>query len=378
VSTRKTDHRMGALGKKEIMDGSLEGSHSTTRRNFMKGLAAITACTLLPGGQSPAQTQNEQGRLQGYIDVHHHYVSPTYFASLSARTGTNVDRFKGDTVEMHLADMDKAGVTAAMLAQYSGFWLGDVNQARRDARELNEWAIAKMVDPHKNRFGLFASLPMPDVEGTLHEIEYAFDTLKADGVSIITSYDDKWLGDKSFEPVFEELNRRSAVVFTHPLEPACCKNPLKGVGPQTLDYPTDTTRTILSLLTSNTGTKYPNVKFIFSHAGGTLVSIAQRVFGTQVTADSLAKPAEANSKLYQARHFYYDTAGSANPVQLQSLKLLIPPSQLLFGTDYPFGNLGATVSGVQTSGLTGDELRGVFWNNSLNLFAGSTRTRLAL
>jgi len=261
---------------------------------------------------------------------------------------------------MHLADMDKTGVATAMLAQYSGFWFGDVNQARHDARELNEWAVAKMVGPHKSRFGLFASLPMPDVEGTLHEIEYAFDTLKADGVSIITSYDDKWLGDKSFEPVFEELNRRSAVVFTHPLEPACCKNPLKGIGPQTLEYPTDTTRTILSLLTSNTGTKYPNVKFIFSHAGGTLVSIAQRVFGNQVTSESLAKPAEPNSKLYQARHFYYDTAGSANPVQLQSLKLLIPPSQILFGTDYPFRNLGATVSGVQTSGLTGDELRGVF------------------
>jgi len=319
----------------------------TTRRNFIKNLAAMGACTLLPTGELTAQTQNEQGSSQGIIDVHHHYVSPGFVATLTAKNpGTNIDRFKGDTPEMHLAEMDKAGVATAMLAQYSGFWFGDVNQARHDARELNEWAIAKMVDPHRGRFGLFASLTMPDVESTLREIEYAFDTLKADGVSIITSYDDKWLGDKSFEPVFEELNRRNAVVFTHPLEPACCKNPLKGMGAQTLEYPTDTTRTILSLLISNAGTKYPNVKFIFSHAGGTLVSIAQRVFGNQVTADSLAKPAEANSKLYQARHFYYDTAGSANPVQLQSLKLLIPPSQILFGTDYPFGNLGTTVSGV--------------------------------
>lgn len=359
------------------MDANFKDSGSTTRRNFIKGLAVMSACTLVPAGRSPAQTQNGQDRSQGVIDVHHHYVSPSFVASLSANNpGTNIDRFKGDTVEMHLAEMDKAGVRTAMLAQYSGFWFGDVNQARRDARELNEWAVAKMVDPHKGRFGLFASLPMPDVEGTLREIEYAFDTLKADGVSIITSYDDKWLGDKSFEPVFEELNRRSAVVFTHPLEPACCKNPLKGMGPQTLDYPTDTTRTILSLLMSNAGTKYPNVKFIFSHAGGTLVSIAQRVFGNQVSADSLAKPAEANSKLYQARHFYYDTAGSANPVQLQSLKLLIPPSQILFGTDYPFGNLEATVSGVQTSGLTADDLRGVLRNNSLTLLSGYTRARL--
>src|ERR1700722_6414672 len=180
---------MGTSEKWEIMGANGEDSCSTTRRNFIKGLAAMSACTLLPAGQLPAQTQNEPGRSQGVIDVHHHYVSPSYFASLSAKNpGTNIDRFKGDTVEMHLADMDKAGVTAAMLAQYSGFWFGDVNQARRDARELNEWEVAKMVEPHKGRFGLFASLPMPDVEGTLREIEYAFDTLKADGVSIITSY----------------------------------------------------------------------------------------------------------------------------------------------------------------------------------------------
>jgi predicted TIM-barrel fold metal-dependent hydrolase len=353
-------------------------SFLTTRRNFIKGLAAVSACSMLPGGRSLAQTQNEVSRSRGIIDVHHHYASPNYIATLTAKNvGASLDRFKGDTAEMHLGDMDKAGVSAAMLAQYSGFWFGDINQARHAAREINDWAGANFVAPHKARFGLFASLPLPDIEGTLREIEYAFDTLKADGVSIITSYDDKWLGDKSFEPVFEELNRRSAVVFTHPLEPVCCKNPLKGMGPQTLEYPTDTTRTILSLLMSNTGTKYPNVKFIFSHAGGTLVSIAQRVFGSQVTVDGLAKPAETNSKLYQARRFYYDTAGSANPVQIQSLKLLIPASQILFGTDFPFGNLGTTVSGVQTSGLAPDEVRGIFRNNSLNSLPEYTRNRLA-
>src|SRR5207244_354095 len=170
-------------------------------------------------------------------------------------------------------------------------WFGDVQEARTAARELNEYATAKMVGDYKGRFGLFATLPMPDVEGTLREIEYAYDKLKVDGVAFLTSYDNKWLGDKTFDPIFDELNRRNAIIYTHPLEPACCKNPLIGVSAQTLEYPTDTTRIIM--------------------------------------------------------------------------KLLVPASQIVFGTDFPFGNVGATVTGVQTSGLTAAELQGVFRDNAL-------------
>jgi len=221
-----------------------------------------------------------------------------------------------------------------------------------------------MVGDFKGRYGLFATLPMPDVEGTLKEIEYAYDTLKADGVAFLTSYDNKWLGDKTFDPIFDELNRRNAIVYTHPLEAACCKNPLTGVSAQTLEYPTDTTRIIMNLIVSNTATRCPNIKFIFSHAGGTLVSIAQRFLGNQVTADGLSKPVEPNTRLHHVRRFYYDTAGSANPIQIQSLKLLVPASQIVFGTDFPFGNVGAHVTGLQACGLSQAELQGVFHDNA--------------
>jgi predicted TIM-barrel fold metal-dependent hydrolase len=338
-------------------------------------MAAAGAATLLAGVRpSPAGQAAASLRI---IDVHHHYASPGYIASLAARNvGNNLDRFKDDTPEKHLVEMDKAGVATAMLAQYSGFWFGDVNQARRDARDLNEWAAARMVAPYKTRFGLFASLPLPDTDGSLKEIEYAFDTLKADGVSLITSYDGKWLGDPFFDPVFEELNRRKAVVFTHPLEPACCKNPLQGVGPTTLEYPTDTTRAIMNLLVSNAATRYPDVRFIFSHAGGTLVSIAQRILGDEVTAERLAKAAERNSRLYHVRRFHYDTAGSANPVQLQSLKLLVPASQIVFGTDTPLASLSGTVAGVRTSGLSVEEQRRVYRENLLQILPDHTRARI--
>ena len=342
----------------------------------MTTAVAAGAATLLPVPRSSTAGQAAVPSPR-IIDVHHHYASPNFLATLAARNvGNNVDRFKADTPEKHLAEMEKDGVATAMLSHYSGLWFGDVPQARRDARDLNEWAVAKMVAPYKNRFGLFAALPLPDVEGSLKEIEYAFDTLKADGISLITSYDGKWLGDPSFDPVFEELNRRRAVVFTHPLEPACCRNPLTGVGPTTLEYPTDTTRAIMNLLVGNGATRFPDVRFIFSHAGGTLVSIAQRILGNEVTAEALARPVEKNSRLYHVRRFHYDTAGSANPVQLQSLKLLVPASQIVFGTDTPLASLSATVAGVRTSGFSVEEQRGVYRDNLLGILPEHTRARI--
>jgi predicted TIM-barrel fold metal-dependent hydrolase len=337
--------------------------HAPSRRDFLKGLAAAGAGTLLPGAVSGAQAPAAMGRR---IDVHQHYSSPAYYDLLVRKNAITVNQFKNYTPERNIEQMEKAGVQVGLVSPTApAVWFGDVQEARSAARELNEYAVAQMVQKYKGRYGVFATLPMPDVEGTLKEIEYAYDTLKVDGVAFLTSYDDMWLGDKRFDPIFDELNRRNAVVYTHPLEAACCKNPIQGVAAQTLEYPTDTTRIIMSLIVSNTATRCPNIKFIFSHAGGTLVSIAQRFLGNQVTADGLKKPPDANSRLHHVRRFYYDTAGSANPIQLQSLKLLVPTSQIVFGTDFPFGNVPGTANGVQTSGFSESELQGIFRDNAL-------------
>src|SRR5262245_17097441 len=132
-----------------------------------------------------------------------------------------------------------------------------------------------------------------------------------------------------------------------------------------MEYPTDTTRTIVSMIAGDTVTRCPGIKFIFSHAGGTIVSIAGRFLGNAVSAESLRRPAEANSRLYHIRRFYYDTAGSANSIQMQSLKPLVPASQIVFGTDFPFANPAATVAGLQNSDFSGEELRGIYRDNAL-------------
>jgi predicted TIM-barrel fold metal-dependent hydrolase len=325
---------------------------------------------LLSGGTLLAQSAGTAQPATRRIDVHQHYVSPDYLALLTKKNAVSpVAGFaiwRDYSPAKNLDAMDKAGIATAMLSPTApGVYFGDAEEARKIAREMNEYAAAKMVGAYKGRFGLFAVLPIPDVEGSLREIEYAFDTLKADGVGLLTSYGNKYLGDAAFAPIFAELNRRKAVVYTHPIEAACCLNPVQGLTPQTLEYPTDTTRTLMSLVAGGTATRCPDVKFIFSHAGGTLVSIAQRFLGDALSPEAMARPAEPNSRMYHVKRFFYDTAGSANAVQLQALKMLVGSSQIVYGTDFPFVNAPATSIGVDRSGFTADELRAINRENAL-------------
>ena len=341
----------------------------TTRRDFLTTLTALSAGSLLSSltsAQAPAAARR--------IDIHQHFVSPSFLATLGATNAVapvpGFAAWKGYSPARAVEALDRVGIATAMLSITApGVWFGDVQEARKLAREMNEYAAAKMVSYYKGRFGLFAVLPLPDVPGSLQELEYAFDTLKADGVGLLTSYGNAWLGDASFTPLLEELNRRKAVVYTHPTDAMCCQNMIPRVANQMLEYPTDTTRTIVSLIVSEAATRYPDIRFIFSHAGGTITSIAGRLLGAEMTAENLTKSPAPNSRLFHLRRFYYDTAGSANPVNMQALKTLVPTSQILFGTDAPFFDGAPQVAGLQTAGFTPGELRGIERENALRLLA---------
>jgi predicted TIM-barrel fold metal-dependent hydrolase len=167
--------------------------------------------------------------------------------------------------------------------------------------------------------------------------------------------------------VLDELNRRKAVVYVHPTDAACCQGLLPRVPNQMLEYPMDTTRTIASLIVSETAARCPDVRFVFSHAGGTLIGVAGRLLGAEMTAENLGKPAEPSSRLHHLRRFYYDTAGSANPVNMQALKTLVGVSQIVFGTDAPFFDGTPQVRGLQSAGFTAAELGRIERANSLQL-----------
>jgi predicted TIM-barrel fold metal-dependent hydrolase len=335
------------------------------RRRFLGALAAVGAASVLPTAAVRGQGSARR------IDVHQHFVSPTFHAALNAKNSAaapipGLAAWRDYSPARAVEQLDRVGIETAMLSITApGVWFGDVEEARRLAREMNEFAAQRMVGDHRGRFGLFAVLPLPDVEGSLREIEYALDTLEADGVGLLTSYGNAWLGDPSFAPVLDELNRRKSVVYVHPTDAACCQGLLPRVPNQMLEYPMDTMRTITSLIVSETATRCPDVRFIFSHAGGPLIGVAGRLLGAEMSADNLAKRAEPNSRLHHLRRFYYDTAASANPVNMQALKTLVGVAQIVFGTDAPFVDGAPQVRGLQTAGFSAEELARVERGNAL-------------
>ena len=331
------------------------------RREFLTGMAALGMGVLLGRADTEAQMPATKPHR---IDVHHHHTPPPYLAAIAARNITGPVR--DWTPEKSLADMDQAGVATALTSITTPAlrFLDDAD-ARKLARECNEYS-AKLVADGKGRFGMFAVMPMPHVDATLHEIAYALDTLKADGIGMLTSYGDKWLGDPAFAPVMEELNRRQAVVYTHPTTANCCGNLIPDVPDAIIEWGTDTTRTIASLVFSGTAARLRGVKFIFSHGGGTLPFLTERFVRLPLINKDLA-PRVPNGVEHELKRFYYDTAQASHSYALASLTRLIPISQIVFGTDYPYRTAADHVKGLADHGFTAGDLLAIDRDNALRL-----------
>ncbi len=349
-----------------------------SRRSFLAGIGAIGAGALLGSKESWAFAGGNSGR----IDVHHHFTSPGYLEFLK-----KYNRGAGGAgwfLEKDLEDLDKSGTTNAILSITTpGFFFGEREEARRVVRECNEYA-AKLRSDHKGRYGSFASIPLTDTDGALKETEYALDTLKADGVGVYSDYGDKWLGNAMFRPVYEEWNRRKMVVFVHPQYATCCGNlglnadgvPNPGA---MLEYQPDTTRTIASLVFSDTTRRYPNITWIFSHGGGVLPYVIERFFQNGQSAEIVpgivtkgqggGQPVKNFSSgqdvLTELRKMYYDTAQSSNPVAMRALRTVVGREHILFGTDYWFRTTEETGRGLDTCKVfNAAELRAVNRGNA--------------
>ena len=256
------------------------------RREFIAGLAAAGVTALVPDILKGAQVRPGAAAPPHRIDVHYHGNSPGFIAAIKARN-TGQTPLMNWTPAKALEDMDRDGVaTSIMSTSEPSVYFGDVAAARALARECNEYA-ARLVADRPSRFGMFATLPLPDVDGTLREIEYAFDTLKADGACFMSSYEGKYLGDPKFAPVMDELNRRRAVCYTHPFRGAMI-NMLPDNRALGITLSTETTLTIQSILYTGTAMRCPDIRFIWSHGGGTMPYITSR-FGAS-TAPGTGEP----------------------------------------------------------------------------------------
>ncbi len=333
-----------------------------SRRDILSGIAAMSAAAVLPEFCFAGQTGSATATRPFRIDTHHHFTVPKLLAE-SAAKGVTQAGLQDWTPQKSIDQMDKGGVATSIISiSDPGVWFGDNAAARALARECNDYA-AKLNKDYPGRFGLFATLPLPDVDGALLEIEYAFDTLKADGACVLSSYGGKYLGNPAFAPLMEELNRRKAVVFCHPYCAACGTETVLLDGQNRgVEFVFDTTRTIVSLLSNGTVTRCPDIRFIWSHGGGTVPYITSRLNGV---AQNLP-----NGLLYELQKFYYDTAQAFNPYTMPSFKKLVPASHILFGTDFPLGGgSGAAVSKglIENGGFSESELRGIDRENALGL-----------
>ena len=314
----------------------------TSRRQFIAD--ALSVAIGVAASRSPASAAQTTTAARGgprRVDFHHHFVPPRHLEAIL------VQRESGRTPpwspEISLSEMDKNGIATSICSLVQpGVWLGGVENSRRLARDCNEYG-ARMVTDHPGRFGFFAAIPLPDPEGSLREIEYALDTLKADGIGLMTSFEDKYLGDPAFAPVYEELNRRQAIVYVHPTQPQCCTGLVPGVTVSTIEYATDTSRTIASLVYSGTAAKFPNIRFVFSHGGGTMPYLLGR-YERLAAERKDAWLTDGAAPLL--RKFYYEIAQANHAGALDGLLALVPISNVLFGTDYPLRPAAEAVEGI--------------------------------
>lgn len=306
------------------------------------------------------------------IDVHHHFMSQAYIDAMGVeRVASPGSAGKAEpfTVEQSLAFMDAAGIETAILSVSApGVELETRERTARLARECNE-AQARYMQGHPKRFGALAILPLPDVDACLREIERAFDVLSHDGAVVMSNYRGEYIGSPSFAPVFEELNRRKAVLLVHPAQPLGFRG-FPSVSLSTLEFPFDTARAMVSVLYHGVPARYPEVKFIWPHAGGAMPTMAGRA-----AALSQRNPKfelRGPEKMTQAlRGFYYDTTQSLSQPTFAALSALAPFEHLLFGSDCPFASqdlMRQSLGELEQLGLAPEQQAKLERGNALALF----------
>lgn len=291
--------------------------------------------------------QDSRASRPRFIDVHHHYLPPFYVEAIGdAPIAAGTAGVPKWSPEASIEVMDRAGVDTAVLSITNpGIAIKDPKQRQSLARECNVYA-RKLASDHPGRFDGFAALPMPDIEATLAEVKYALDDLKLAGIGLLTNYGDAYLGNSQFDPLLAELNRRKAVVFVHPTVPTY--SPLDHLlSPAIIEFPHQTTRAVTSLLYSGSFSRYPDISFIFPHAGGTVPFIAARL--------QSKKGPEGTDPDTILRRLHYDSALSANAISLPALLKFVGATKIVFGSDYPFAPEAKLTESVQYMTQLGQE-----------------------
>ncbi|GAA2974160.1 amidohydrolase family protein [Streptomyces enissocaesilis] len=311
------------------------------------------------------------------VDTHAHFVTPEYVHA--ARSAGHIhpdgmDNWPTWSAEEHLALMDRWGVAVSMLSISSpGTHFGDDAHARALSRHVNETGAA-IRTAHPHRFGHFASLPLPDVDGALAELAYAMDHLDSDGVTLESNAHGTYLGDARYEPLYAELNRRRTPVFVHPTSPPHAEEIALGRPRPMLEFLFDSTRTVSDLVFNGVFQRYPDISWIFTHGGGTLPLLTERM---ELFRTVFAKGSTTLDPIpEQIARLWFDMAGTPFPHQIPALTAAFGHQRLLYGSDYcwtPAAGTTAQIASIDHAPQPhGDTWRNLTTRNAQRLF-----TRLA-
>ncbi|HXQ13174.1 MAG TPA: amidohydrolase family protein [Caulobacteraceae bacterium] len=311
----------------------------------------------------------------GRIDVHAHFLPEVYAQALDRAGLSTLDGgfpvpkwSAAAAIEM----MDRQEIATAMvsLSSPSAHFLPPAERPKL-VREVNDVG-AELMGAHPGRFGYFATLPMPDVEASLAEIRRAFDRLGVDGVVLQTNTDGIYLGSPAFAPILAELNRRKATLFLHPTSPACFEALGLGRPAPLLEFPLDTTRTIVDLLYSRGLQTNPDIKVIVPHGGAALPALIARIAAFAGLPFIEPRPASEAEVFETLARLYYDVALSAHPVPFAALRRIAPITQILFGSDWPFTPEAGVARNLhqltQANDLSESEARAIARDNAERVF----------
>jgi 6-methylsalicylate decarboxylase len=362
------------------------------RRDMLKALGIAGAAAAASQGHLLGQSITKSAHPAGRIDIHHHHVPPALATRPGAagglgnggapaggrggagRAGAGAAAAgggafgRGWTPEKTLEQMEKYDISVAILSmtQMGPLLYDNTEKGRMAVRTGNEYG-ASLMQKWPKKFGLFTGVPLPDIDGVMKEIEYGYDTLKADGIGIYTNDNqNRWPGDPYFDPMWQELNRRNAIVYMHPLAPPCCTNLNDSVSTAMNEFDFDITRGCTSILANGIFHRFPNVKVIIPHSGGTMPMIAGRI-KDRYPKD--AKHAEyiPNGVIAELQKFYFDIAHGSFPWPMAAMTKFAQPDRILFGTDYPFEPIESTVNEIPGLGYSADFWRAVDRGNAEKL-----------
>lgn len=316
-------------------------------------------------------------KAQQAMDIHSHNILPEYLEMLDKHDAGLEETFPLPhwDAASHLKFMEVADIECSLLMMPAPQpYFGDAEESRRIIRHYNE-AGARLKAEYPGKFKFCASVPLPDVDVAIREAIYALDTLHADGIKLATNSRGQYLGNKELDPLMEVLNERGAVAVIHPHRPTSYSEEIIATTPLAIyEYPAETTRAVVNMISRNVLVRYPNVKVVVPHCGSFLPVAIPRMQSVHpaMLAKGLMQPIDWRGNMAQ---LYYDLAGGPSPEIVKMLLTITEPEHIMYGSDYPYiadkvlaDNLQRMRTYLSEDAELAPYARKILWENAVRLF----------